>query len=46
MTSPNRIIEALTPNKATNAETSVIPGSIAIITTINDELNEYSIHRA
>jgi hypothetical protein len=46
MTRPNKIIEALTPNKAINAEISVIPGSIAIITIINEELKEYSIHLA
>ncbi len=44
--SPNRIIETLTPKSATSAAMSLMPVIIAMSTIITDELSEYSIQRA
>ena len=46
ITSPNRIIDALTPKRAIRAVTSRMPVSIAISTIISEALSEYSHQRA
>ncbi len=46
MTSPNRIIEALTPKRAMTAYRLVIPVSRPISTIISEALTEYSTQRA
>ncbi len=44
-TAPKKIMAALTPNSATSAAASRIPGSAAMSTIITDDDSEYSTHR-